>query len=189
MIGKITGKIEDINGNVGFITLESGVSFVSYFTPFIMSQLDKKITVYTYLDVREDALILYSFETKKQHYIFTKLISVDGVGPKSGYNIISRTTPEEVIDAIINKNTGFFKQIPGIGNKTSQRIILDLSSVFGEETDISFLNLTPEDSTLIDALKSLGFKRSEINTVLSKIDKKLGIEEKIRSAIRLLSNK
>lgn len=191
MIGKIKGKLIEVENNQGLIETSGGVFYLVHLTPSIIKNHDvgKNIEVYTYLQVREDALTLYGFENKKKYQLFQMLLGVDGVGPKSGFNIVSFTDSDSIFDAARANNVNFFSSIPGIGKKTAQKILLELSSKIGSEFDISAMTLSADDLTVVDALVSLGFKRSDSHSILSKLDKKLSVEEKIREAIKLMTKK
>lgn len=191
MIGKIKGKLVETDGNIGLIETSGGVIYNVYLTPSILKSYDvgKHIEVYTYLQVREDALTLYGFENKSKFQLFQMLLAVDGVGPKSGFNIVSFTDSESIFDAVHANNVNFFSSIPGVGKKTAQKILLELSSKIGKEFDLSSMNLSVDETTVVDALVSLGFKRSDCHGILSKLDKKLSVENKIMQAMKLMTKK
>jgi len=119
--------------------------------------------------------------------LFEKLISVSGIGPKTALNMFSVASCENIEKAIIQSNIVFFTSIPGIGKKSSQKIILDLKSKLGKgELDLSKLE---GDSELIDSLISLGFQKSEIITILPQMDQSQDITTQIKSALKLLNRK
>lgn len=189
MIGKLKGKFTELDGNIGLIETSSGVFYKVFLTPKIYQ--NKKpgsfIEIYTYLQVRENNLSLFGFENKKQYKLFQMLLSVDGIGPKSAFSIISFEQEDKILTAVSNNNVIFFSSIPGIGKKTAQKIILELSSKIGKNFELQSLHLSKEDTTAIEALTSLGFKKYDSQNTLSKIDKKLSLEEKIKSAIKIMT--
>ncbi len=187
MIGKIEGKIEEIDGNIGYIKTNSGVSYLCYLVPSLLKKLDEKVSVYTYLDVRDDALILFAFETQDQYRLYKELLAVDGVGPKMAFGIISFYKPEEIILAVENQDTIFFKSVPGVGQKTANRILLELSSRLGADFDIKRVAISKDDKTVIEALQTLGFKKQDTERVVSQLSKKLSLEEKIRTSIKQMN--
>ena len=148
-----------------------------------------KIEIYTYLKVKEDNLTLYGFEDKKQQRIFEMLIHVSGIGPKSAFTIISHKDSDELSHAILTNNVEFLSDIPGIGKKSAHKILLELSPKMGKELDITSLLLSADDSTVIDALASLGFDRQAGRTALSKLDKNISVGDKIRKAIKIMTNR
>lgn len=192
MIGKIKGVLIEVDENKGLVETAGGVFYI-IFLPIrfvALHKIGEKISIYTYLRVKEDNLTLYGFENKKQQRIFEMLITVSGIGPKSAFTIISHKDADELSQAILTNNVEFFEDIPGVGKKSAHKILLELSSKMGKKSlEISSFMLSPEDNIVIDALASLGFNKHDGRTALSKLDKKLSIEDKIKKAIRLITNK
>jgi Holliday junction DNA helicase RuvA len=190
MIGKLKGKLTEIDGNIGLVETVGGVYYQLYLNPAIINsyRLNDDIEVYTYLQVREDALILFGFKTKTQHDFFKMLLTVPGVGPKTAYNIISFGKVEEVMNAVKLNDLAFFSKIPGLGKKTSLKIMLELSQKLKQEFKLEGLLLTEEDKIVIDALVSLGFKTYEAEKILAKIPKNLSLEDRIKKGIMLATN-
>lgn len=190
MIGKIKGKISEIHESEALIETKGGVFYRVYITPDILGTNPKEeIEVYTYLNVREDELTLYGFKTYQMYKMFTLFIGVDGVGPKVAYGIISSSDPSEIREAVASSDVAYFKKIKGVGKKTAQKILVDLSSKFGSEFDVSTLQESPEDKDAIDALASLGFKKEEARKALQEIDTNFSLQDKITAALRNLSHK
>lgn len=152
-----------------------------------------EVDLLTYLHVREDILDLYGFATEEERDIFLKLINVSGIGPRSAITILSGTTPEDFKNRIISEDVKSLTVIPGIGPKTAKRIILELKEKFiGEDVDISNLvgieQNNDEIKDVIQALLSLGYKRTQIDHALRKIKEEGGvlegsIEEIIKKAL------
>lgn len=191
MIGKIKGKLVELDGNVGLIETEGGVSYEVNLTPALISshQLDKQIELYTYFQVREDAHVLFGFKTRDEQNLFKLLISVSGVGPKIAFTVVSFSKEDELLAAIKSNDVNYFSKIPGLGKKTAMKIILELSQKLQSEFKMEKMYLSEEDKTVIDALVSLGFKSAEAKSILVKLPKKLSVEEKIREALRSTTNK
>jgi Holliday junction DNA helicase RuvA len=189
MIGKLKGKLSEIDKNIGYIETASGVFYKLYLPPKLLenTNLNKNIELYTYLQVREDNLTLFGFENKEQFNVFEMLLSVDGIGPKSAFNIISYTDSKKILKAVTDNNLDFFCSIPGIGKKTAQKILLELSSLLKKTYELKLTELSEEDKLVIDALVSLGFKRYDSAKIINKLEKKLTVEEKIKEAIRLMT--
>lgn len=187
MIGKIKGKLDEIAKNVGLIETTGGVYYQITLTPsFIKNhRTGQVVMLFTYLQVREDALILYGFESKQESDFFKILLTVPGVGPKTAFTVISFAKIEELLTAVKNQNVEYFTRIPGLGRKTTMKIMLELSSKLKEQFDLGKLYLSDDDKTVIDALISLGFKSPDAKALLSKIPQSLSIEEKIREGLRL----
>lgn len=186
MIGKLKGKLIEVSGNIGLVETIGGVCYEVFITPKIISNYQslKSIELYTYLQVREDALILFGFETKKEYDFFKLLLAVSGVGPKTAFAIISFINVDSIISAIKKNDVEVLTQIPGLGKKTAMKIILELSSKLKTDFDIKNIVLDENDKTFIEALISLGYKSQEAKKILTKIPKNLPVEEKIKIALR-----
>ncbi|MEN8192354.1 MAG: Holliday junction branch migration protein RuvA [Bacteroidota bacterium] len=129
MIGYLTGKIIskkptqvllDVNG-VGYIVNITISTFES-----LSNEDSNLISLYTYLNVRDDALILFGFSTQAEKEMFELLISVNGVGPKSAQSILSGIQVDDLKTALKNGDLSRIVAIPGIGRKTGQRLLIEL---------------------------------------------------------------
>ncbi|OGK23339.1 Holliday junction DNA helicase RuvA [Candidatus Roizmanbacteria bacterium RIFCSPHIGHO2_02_FULL_38_11] len=190
MIGKLKGKLVEVEGNLGLIETSGGVFYQLYLTPSIIKQHKEKseIEVYTYLQVREDALVLFGFESKKEYDFFKLLLAVSGVGPKTAFSVISFSKIDDLIKAIKENNSDYFIKIPGLGKKTAMKIILELSQKFESEFKLEKMYLSEEDKIVVDALISLGFKSIQAKKLLSQLAKNLSLEDKIKEGIKLATN-
>ncbi len=186
MIGKIKGQLSEINGNLGLIETGGGVFYEVFLTPALLSQNEprQQIEIYTYLQVREDEWRLYGFQTKKELQLFKLLLTVSGVGPKTAFTVISFTNIEEITTSIKSNDFGFLQKIPGLGKKTAMKIIVEIAEKLKSEIELDKLFVSEEDKNALDALIALGYKTSEARQLLSKIDKHLSLEEKIKQALK-----
>lgn len=186
MIGKIKGTLAEVEGNVGLIETGEGLTYEVLLTPAILGKntTGKKIEVYTYLQIRDDAHVLFGFETKKEKELFKSLISISGVGPKTGFSIISFSNEEELIVAVTENNIDYFNSVPGLGKKTAMKIILELSQKLKQDFQLDKMYLSDQDKVVIDALVSLGFKSKDARQLLSKMPKDLTVEEKIKEGLK-----
>lgn len=190
MIGKIIGSLSEIENNKGLIETATGVCYEVYLVPdLLQTPIGERIEVFTYLQVREDNLTLYGFSNKNQNKLFNMLLAVDGVGPKSAFSIIAYAHGSQIVDAVLAGNVEFFSGIPGVGKKTAQKILLELSHKMSHDFDMSTLAISPDSALIVDALSSLGFQRNDIQKIIAKLDKTSPIEEQIKQAIQLLSSK
>lgn len=191
MIGKIKGKLIEVDGNKGLIETNSGVCYLAYLTPTLLThnKLGSAIELYTYLQVRDDAFVLFGFQTQKEKIFFELLISVSGVGPKTAYSIISFSSEDELVRAVQNNDIDYFSRVPGLGKKTAMKIILEISQKLKTEFQIEKMYLSEEDKVVVDALISLGFRAQEARQILTKIPTALSIEEKIKEGIKLATSK
>lgn len=186
MIGKIKGTLVEIDKNSGLVETAGGVFYTVFLSSDLLSRnVPSPIEVYTYLQVRDDALVLFGFRHKKDHDLFLMLLSVSGVGPKTAYTVSSRSKPEELFSAVRSQDIDYFTQIPGLGKKTAMKILLELSQKLKGDFQFEKMYLSEDDSTVIDALVSLGFKTNDAKNILSKLPKNLSMEEKIKEGIRL----
>ncbi|PIQ73589.1 Holliday junction branch migration protein RuvA [Candidatus Roizmanbacteria bacterium CG11_big_fil_rev_8_21_14_0_20_36_8] len=192
MIGKIKGTVSEIDGNEVLIETVSGLFYKVYFTNALLETIveNDEVEVYTYHLIREDSQMLFGFEHKKEYRLFELLLTVQGVGPKSAFMIVSESTGDKIINAVRQNDHAYFTRIKGLGKKTALKIILELSQKFHSEftllPDIPFSN---EDQTVHDALLSLGFESKDIGDILSKISKDASIEDKLKEAIGLISSR
>ena len=166
----------DVN-NVGYQVLVTRAS------DFI---LNEETTIYTYQVVREDEQYLVGFLSLEEKNVFTSLIKVKGLGPKTVIGALSATTPRDVIAAISSNNVAYLKKLPGIGAKAAAQVILDLK---GELTPGEKGN-PDQYEEVYEALKSLGFKGAAIDRVLATINEPgASSEEVLRIALSKLRTK
>ena len=145
--------------------------------------------LWTHLQVRDDALVLFGFATESEHRMFEGLISVSGVGPKAALQMCSALTPESFKRALVTGDSDSLAAAPGIGKKTAQRIILELK----EKLSLPDLEIVGADqSASLDArsaLENLGYSPGEVRAALGEIgsveDRPVG--DVIRSALRVLT--
>ena len=186
MIGKIKGKLLELNGNVGLVETSGGVSYEVYLPPVLLThQLDSQIEMYTYFRVSDDAQILFGFKTRDDKRLFELLLSVSGVGAKIAFSVVAFGSQDEIVRAVKNSDVEYFSRIPGLGKKTAMKIILELSQKLTGTAQLEKIIMSEEDTTVVDALISLGFKAQEARQIYQKIPKHLTIEEKIREGLKL----
>ena len=153
---------------------------------------DEAIKIYTYLQVREDAQVLYGFMDKAERDVFTKLISVSGIGASTARMMFSSLSPEEVVDAIASGDVETIKSVKGIGLKTAQRVIVDLkdkiTKVDQSSEVLPFQNNTNKEEAL-SALVTLGYSKKQAENSVQKILKdnpEATIEHIIKTALKNL---
>ncbi|MEO6509024.1 MAG: Holliday junction branch migration protein RuvA [Patescibacteria group bacterium] len=189
MIGKIKGTLVEIDSNLGLIETTGGVFYQVYLPASLTATLlPSPIEIYTYLHVREDAMILFGFETKKQHDVYKMLLTVPSVGPKTAYTVISFAAVDDLLNAIKGNDFNFFTRVPGLGKKTAMKIILELASKLESEFKLTQMYYSDDDKTVVDALVSLGFKTQEAKDIFQKLPKELSVEQKIKEGLKIGSN-
>ena len=140
----------------------------------------KEATLYTYLNVREDAMQLYGFWTEDEYELFILLISVSGIGPKVGLGILSGMTPEAFKLAVINGQVQQLTKLPGIGKKSAERLVLELKDKLVKMTHISVespdaiqpigvIHSGPSGEA-IEALVSLGYAQKEVEALVESLN-------------------
>lgn len=166
-----------------FIVIEVNNIGYQVFVPHIeYFLLGKETTIYLYNVVREDEQYLAGFSSLEEKDAFISLISVKGIGPRTALGALSKTTANELFAAISANNVTYLKKLPGIGGKAASQIILDLK---GQLTS-SEANPNQYDEVR-DALKSIGFKVKQIDTVLASINIPDATNEQIlKEALRRL---
>lgn len=189
MIGKLKGTIQEkLNGSY-LIEMDNGVYYRVHPASSSLNDemIGKEVEVYIYTYVREDILKLFGFTKKRELQFFEILISISGIGTSTAQTMLSFYVPEEIERGVTEQDIPFFTEIPGIGKKSAQKIIFELSSKLEKEYDLSKQELSKEDNLVVEALQNLGFERKDIYKNLKKIDKDQPLEEKIRKAIKILS--
>lgn len=196
MIAYLKGNL--VTKSEEYIILEvQGIGYKVYMSKISIDKLgeENQVKIYTYLKIREDDISLFGFCTNEELHMFELLISVGGIGAKSAIAILSNITPSKFALAVITNDVNSLKKLPGIGGKTAQRIILELKDKIKTEEAIEIQNnenienevQKEEDAEeLIQALQVLGYRRYEINKVLSKV-KARTLEEKIKEALQYLA--
>ena len=160
-----------------------------------LGELGETVKVFTYYYVREDNISLYGFSTNEELRMFELLISVSGVGAKSGIAMLSEITPSEFAISVITNDVARLTKIPGVGKKTAERMILELKDKLKTEQAIEakeeIKSVIVEDEKVteaISALQVLGYNKREIEKVFEKMDTKgLELEEIIKLGLKYLS--
>ncbi|WP_126992554.1 Holliday junction branch migration protein RuvA [Thermosipho globiformans] len=188
MIHALNGKVESIeNGkvyvNVNDLIYEIIVGDTGDFEEYI----NRNVKIYTKMVVNDDGISLYGFLEAIKLKLFEKLIGVNKLGPKSALKIISSNSVESVVSAIINEDVKALSNLPGIGPKTAERIVLELKDTI-KELDVSIDEKDRKVLEAIEALVTLGFNRNQakkaVNKVATKDDK---LDDIIKKALRFLS--
>lgn len=191
MIASITGEISQVLE--GQIVLNvGGVGLLVNLTEetTLSCRPGMKRAFHTYLVVREDHLSLYGFETIEERDLFVHMISVAGIGPKTGLAALSTLTPDAVRRAITGDQPEIFTRVPGIGKKTAQKIILDLQGkVQPLEPLESASKMDEVDVEVMEALTALGYSIVEAQTALQSIskDETSDAETRLRKALQYFS--
>lgn len=197
MIAKIRGILEArltdsalvaIGGMQGGVTLRV---FASTITLNSLPDVGQPVQLYTHLYMREDVLALYGFAGSEEQAMFEMLLTVSGIGPKAALAILSAARPDDLRAAIATGNVDLLRKIPGIGQKTAQRLIIDLKGkvdarVLGTVAPAGSLNAASPDSDLLAALTGLGYSVAESQAAIQSIppDAPQDIESRLMLALR-----
>lgn len=198
MIAYIKGKLTYIQDDAVIVDV-GGIGYeIICGNPYtFQSSLNENVFVYTYHHVREDTQSLYGFKTEDEKYLFTKLISVSGIGPKSGIAILGSVDVSEFVAAVEREDEKYLTQFPGVGKKTARQIILDLkgklSGLLSISTQLDEVDSTEKKSTTSlneaqEALVALGYSEQEIRSIIPVLRKDADgtTDEIIRKALALL---
>lgn len=156
----------------------------------------KKIRVYVYQAVRDDAINLFGFVDQGEKRLFMQLINVSGIGPKSALAILANPDHQGLIDAIANNNIGYLTKFPGIGKKTASQIVLDLKDKLTAMANTDLLATqqpaVEDNQALHDALaalSALGYSDREVKRVRKQLLKseESTTDEYLRQALHLLN--
>ncbi len=191
MISYIKGIIEEVEEDKVIID-NNGIGY-GIFMPQSSLELigpGEELKIYTYLNVKEDAMQLYGFLSKEELNLFKKLIGVSGVGPKGGLSIITACPGDSLQTAIISGDAKAISKAQGIGAKTAQRIIIELKDKIDLE-EVIFTNSgeavadTGVKSDAIEALIALGYSRTSAFNAVNKVDKITDdVEELLKLALK-----
>lgn len=146
------------------------------------------VKVFVHTHVREDAFHLFGFSTLLEKQIFLSLIKVNGVGPKSAIQILSGARPEVISDWIETSNAKALAGLPKIGKKTAEQIILSLKGKLTVAVSTEAKKETSTRSDIISALVNLGFRLSDVERVVSKMDPKMDLNSGVREGLQALTN-
>jgi holliday junction DNA helicase RuvA len=154
-----------------------------------LGNLNDPVELLTHLVVREDSLALYGFTDAGDLELFLLLLGVTGVGPRVALNVLSFGDQGMVLDAITNGDAKLLSKIPGIGQRTAERIVLDLRGKLPESSATGGASQDMTDRDAIDALEALGYTSIEARSALSAVHQRSGmtVEERVFAALQRLS--
>lgn len=193
MIAHIQGKLVEKTPTEVVIDC-GGVGYqinISLHTYSLLPNSDQ-IKLFTYLQVKEDAHTLFGFVEKSEREIFKMLLSVSGIGASIARTMLSSLEPKQIIQAIASGDVGTIQSIKGIGNKTAQRVILDLKEKVIKLYDLDEVSMVQNNTNrdeALSALEVLGFVRKSSEKIVEKIikeDPDASVEIIIKRALKSL---
>lgn len=201
MISYLRGRVLTTTAETAIIDV-NGVGYEAYCSDGAFRKIVKGeiAELYTYLQVKEDGITLFGFESTKEKELFLKLISVSGVGPKMGIAILASLSAEEFAQAIATADVKRLSAVKGLGKKTAEKIVLELHGKIsalevldasGDRLSVAIeggapAKLTREDEDAVSALMGLGFTRSESAQAVKKAHEAgaTSVEEIIMKALQ-----
>lgn len=191
MIYSVRGKLIHTENSAAVVEC-GGVGYLCQTTMNTLKtlKLNSEVTLYTYLNVREDAIDLFGFATQNELATFKTLISVSGVGPKAGLSILSELTAEQVAMAIATDDIKTITRAQGIGKKIAQRIILELKDKLTKSEQTQSGNVQMPQTAggnvakAIEALGVLGYTPADVSPVLANFDAGLPVEQLIAMTLK-----
>ncbi len=200
MFYSISGKTvsTDVNG----VAVQCGpvafYCFASFNTLRKIGGTGSEVLLYTYLNVKEDALDLYGFYDQKELQCFKLLISVTGVGPKAALSILSQLEPEKLALCVASGDAKTITKAQGVGAKIAQRVVLELKDKFkadvsgvsfgGEVEAAGVVSASKNSEEAVSALEMLGYSRSQASAAVGKLDSSNSTEQLIKDALKILAS-
>lgn len=185
-----------------YIVVEAGQIGYQIITgnPFSFQRLEgTEAQVFLYQHVREDNISLFGFQTTEERYLFKKLLSVSGIGPKSALAIIASGDVVPLISAIESEDDVYLTKFPSVGKKTSRQIILDLKGKLADVVASEIVYVAPENDMVaglspqleeaVLALEALGYSTRELKKVIPKLAKEADLtsDAYIKLALQLMT--
>lgn len=192
MYAFLTGTIDEKDENILIVNV-GGVGYEVWASTNTVNSVNvgELTTIYTYLHVREDAMMLFGFASKQEKAVFLDLITVSGVGAKTAIQILSGCSPDELMNSVLHGDIRTISSIKGIGKKTAERIVLELKNKFEDLPLLSgsYSNSTTTKSSITDEavllLTNMGLTRTEaVNLVKQVATPDDTIEEIVTKALR-----
>lgn len=190
MIAKLKGKIEYLKDNYVVVDV-NGVGYKIFLTVYTFGKIagQENVDLFIHTHVREDAMDLYGFLTMEELEMFELLISISGVGPKSGLGILTVATPKTIKTAILNEDSSILTKVSGIGKKTAGRVILELRNKIADMPE-SEKEGSISDVDAIEALTSMGYSVTEARDALKMVPQDIkDIGQRVRGALKNLGKK
>lgn len=187
MIASIEGIVTEKHTDHIVISI-SGLGIKVYVTTALAQKIElhKTAGIYTFLVVREDSLTLYGFELKEEREMFSLLLSVSGVGPRTAMAALSAGSIDLIKRAVLNEQPELLGHLPGVGKKTAQGIVLHLQGKIEGEKVVGRSAQNELDNDLISALTGLGYSVVEAQAALQMLpeDTPEDLEIRIRTALK-----
>lgn len=188
MIATLRGEITQVEDNA--LVVEVGGIGLRVFVPAPLRgrmKAGESIFLYTHFVVREDALVLYGFESQADRELFNTLLGVDGVGPKVALSVLSTMTLDAVQRAVFADEGDLLSRVPGVGKKTAQKMALYLKDKLKPSDALAKVAaMSDTDSEVLAALTALGYSVVEAQAAIQSLPKDApdDTEERLRLALQ-----
>jgi Holliday junction DNA helicase RuvA len=198
MIARLSGLVLEKRSDAAILDVQ-GVGYLVHLSLQSMGRLPPeggRAQLRCYTHVREDALQLFGFATAEEEELFHLLISVSGVGPRLGINILSGMPAPELASAILHGEISRLTRIPGVGKKTAERLVVELKDKIRTSGIASSRPSQPPpaaagDEALLSALVNLGYRPAAAERTAESVRRNLGasapLEDQLREALRLIA--
>jgi Holliday junction DNA helicase RuvA len=191
MIGRLTGILLEKNPPQILLDVQ-GVAYeldVPMSTFYNLPVLHEKVVLHTQLIVREDAHLLFGFGSLDERAAFRQLLKISGVGPRLALAVLSGLSLADLADAVARKESGRLTNIPGVGKKTAERLLLELQGKFAATGSGAAQGAVTASSgdDIVNALVALGYSAKEADWAAGQLPKDAGVSDGIRQALKLLS--
>ena len=187
MIGRLRGTLVSKDAERVVIDV-GGVGYEIAVTPRTVADLPavgEEAVLHTHLHVREDQMALFGFETEDQRNLFRLLLGVSGVGPRVAQAILATLTPEALCVAVVTEDTDALTQVPGIGKRSAQKLMLELRPKL-DLPDATIASSGSSAAEIREALEGLGYQPSEIREAMRGLDMDRPVEDLLRAALQEL---
>lgn len=201
MVAYVRGKLVSVEEDKVIVDV-GGIGYNVFVSASTFTKLPSdghEITLYTYLNVKEDLMQLYGFLTKDELHVFRLIIGVSGIGPKGGLSILSHLTPDDLRFAVASKDVKAISSTPGIGKKTAEKLILELKDKLSmedvlqhsskESHEMNNTSMSYEvQSEAVQALVALGYGNTEALKAVKQVEIEEGttVELVLKKAFKLL---
>ncbi len=195
MMGRLTGVLGGKRETKILVDCE-GVGYeadVSMTTYYQLPEVGEQVSVWTHLQIKDDAHTLIGFKTEQERKLFRQLIRVNGVGPKMALTILSGTDSQEFAQCVSQNDIVTLTRLPGVGKKTAERLIIEMRDKVGDlmsadsaaEEGVSSVKSTPSSKNeAIEALQALGYKPADADKMVKQAEQATDIEMTASALIR-----
>lgn len=201
MIAYLSGKLLEKQTNTAIVDV-GGVGYevsIPLSTFYELGDVGSDVSLRIYTHVREDAIQLFGFNTLRERDLYLRLISVQGIGAKSGITMLSGMSADEIIMAIRTNDLARLTSIPGVGRKTAERLVIELRDKVGELSgdgtalDAASRTALPADAVFEDALSALvnlGYQRASAEKAIQKAAQEgteISVQKLLRRSLQILA--